>query len=305
MIKTILITGATGLIGKHLVNSLSSLGYEIIVLTQSISHAQKQLPQIKKANLWNENLSISSSSEKIDAIINLAGTNLGKKRWTSQLKKEIYDSRIQTTKKIVDLIGKMRIKPNVLINTSGVDIYGDTGDKDIYEDSPVADNFIAKLVYDWESEALNAKIYGVRVVCLRTGFVISQDSKAFAKMIMPYKFFLGGSIGSGMQYLSWIDIEDLIGIYLFCMDNNVNGSVNATSPNPVRNKEFSKLVGRILHKPSLIRVPGFILKIIAGEAAGLILDGRKALPKKLLNEDYKFKYENLYDSLIKNLNKFS
>lgn len=298
MVKTILITGATGLIGKHLVNAFSKRGDEIIILTQNISNSQKQFPNIKAVD-WNDYLSLSS--EKIDAIINLAGTNLGAKRWNDNFKKELCDSRIQSTKKIVELISRMELKPKVLINSSGVDYYGDTGDKDIDEDSPAADNFIAKLVSDWEAEAFNAKKYGVRVVSLRTGFVIAKDSKAFARMIKPYKFFVGGPIGRGNQYLSWIDIDDLTEIYLFCLDNNIEGAVNGASPNPVRNREFSKMIGKILHRPALFRVPEFALKIITGEVACLILDGRKALPKKLLSNGFKFEYENPYDSLRKNL----
>jgi len=300
MPSTILITGATGLIGLRLVKFLSQKGSEIIAVSQNVMNAQKILPAVKKIISWNELDTLKN--EKIDAVINLAGTNLDAGRWNSKFKKEIYDSRIESSRKIVGLIKDMPYKPEVLINASGVDYYGDTGDRDIDENSPHADSFIGNLVNDWEQEAFKAQQYGARAVCLRTGFVIARESKAFKKMVTPYKLFAGGYPGSGKQFISWIDIDDLVNIYLFCIENkSLSGRMNATSPNPLRMREFSRIMGKILHRPSFFPAPAFVLKLLFGEISTLILSGRKALPGKLSKAGFIFKYPDANDSLSKEL----
>ncbi|MFI5144172.1 MAG: TIGR01777 family oxidoreductase [Ignavibacteria bacterium] len=298
---TILITGATGLIGLRLIKFLSQKGSEIIAVSQNVSNAQKILPAAKKIISWNELDSLMN--EKFDAVINLAGTNLDAKRWNGKFRKEIYDSRIESTRKIAGLIKDLPSKPEVFINASGVDYYGDTGDREIDEHSPHEDSFIGNLVYDWEQEASRAKHYGVRVVCLRTGFVIAHESKAFKKMMKPYKLFVGGYPGNGKQYLAWIDINDLVDIYLFCVENkSISGGINASSPNPVRMKEFSHLIGKILQRPSFFPAPAFLLNLFFGGIARLILSGRKAKPGALLKAGFTFKYPDVSESLSKELN---
>lgn len=292
----ILITGATGLIGSYLVKALISRGDEVFIITRESSSAKKIFPEVNYFIEWN-NLD-SLKNIKPDAVINLAGMNLDEKRWTEKVKKQLYDSRISSTRKLVELIKKMQNKPDVLINASGVDYYGDTGDKEILEDSPPADLFISQLVYDWEKEALEAEKSGVRVAVLRTGFVIAKDSKAFKKMVFPFKLFAGGYAGSGKQYLSWIHIEDLVRVYEFVIDNTkIKGAVNASSPNPVRMKDFAKLIGKVLHRPWFIPAPGFLIKILFGGVAEAVLSGRRALPKKLLDAGYKFEYEYAGDAI--------
>ncbi len=230
--------------------------------------------------------------------INLAGMNLDEKRWNDDVKKKIYDSRINSTRRIVELAASMTQKPEVLINTSGVDYYGDTGDKNIYEDYPPADLFISKVVCDWEAEALKAEKYNVRVVLLRTGFVIAPDSKAFKKMVLPFRLFAGGYAGNGKQYLSWIHIDDLVNIYSYVIDNKkINGAINASSPNPVRMKTFAKYIGNALHRPWFFPAPGFLMRILFGEVADVIISGRRALPKKLTDAGFKFKFENADDAV--------
>jgi uncharacterized protein (TIGR01777 family) len=240
---------------------------------------------------------LSLKDEKIDGIINLAGRNLADKRWNDKFKKEVYDSRILTTGKVVELILAMSRKPEVLLSASGVDYYGDKGESDIYEDTPNGNNFMGKLCKDWEAEAYKAEAFGTRVVALRTGFVMAKDSKAVKKLSMPFKFFIGGPIGSGKQYMSWIHIDDIVGIYLFALDNPaVKGAVNAAAPNPETMKQFCKNMACEMHRPSIFPVPGFIVKIAAGEMGDVILAGRKALPKKITRLGYKFKYENAADA---------
>ena len=292
----ILITGATGLIGHYLVKSFSSDENEIIIITRNTESAQKKFPALENFVEW-ENLG-SLKGTNIDVVINLAGMNLDEKRWNDKVKKQLYDSRINSTRKLVEFFCTMTKKPEVLINASGVDYYGDTGDKDIYEDSPPADFFASKIVRDWEAEALEAEKYGVRVVLLRTGFVIAPDSKAFKKMVLPFKLFAGGYAGNGRQYLSWIHIDDLVRIYQYVIDNKqITGALNASSPNPERMKNFTGIIGKVLQRPGFFPAPGFMLKILFGEVSEVILAGRKALPKKLIDAGFEFNFENAADAV--------
>jgi uncharacterized protein (TIGR01777 family) len=292
--KRILITGATGLIGPRIVNLLQSRGDEPLVLTTNAVSAQKIFPGLKVTE-WKDIFSLKD--EMIDGIIHLAGMNLGDKRWDEKVRKEIYDSRIDSARKIVELISVMPVKPEVLISASGVDYYDDKGDADVYEDSPPADNFIGHLCADWENEALKAKKFGVKAAVIRTGFVIAKNSKAVDKFALPFKLYIGGPIGSGKQYISWIHIDDLTGIYLFLLDNkNIDGAINGTAPNPEKMKDFSRAIAKAMHRPCLFPVPGFAVKIIAGGISELILTGRKALPKKIMNFGYKFKYVNAFEA---------
>jgi uncharacterized protein (TIGR01777 family) len=296
MSRIILITGATGLIGNHLIKGLTNREDETIIVTRNRISAGKKFPALKKIVEWNDLLSLSD--EKIDAVINLAGMNLDEKRWSVKVKKELYDSRIKSTHRIVELVSLMSNKPGVLINSSGVDFYGDTGDRDVFEDSPPGNSFISKLVVDWEKEALEAEKFGIRVVLMRTGFVIAPYSKAFKKMILPFKFFAGGFAGSGKQYMSWIHIEDLVRAYIFAIENRqVRGAVNASSPNPVTMRMFAKHIGKAMHRPSFFPAPEFLLKILFGEIAHVLTSGRKALPKKLMDAGFKFNFETVADAI--------
>jgi uncharacterized protein (TIGR01777 family) len=293
--KTILITGATGFIGGYLIRALTARGDNTISLTTHPGHAKNKLQNGIRIAALDDYLSLKD--EKIDAIINLAGRNLSDKRWNEKFKQEGYDSRIKTTAKVVDLISKMKAKPQVLISASGVDYYGDTGDKDVYEDSPHANNFMGNLCRDWEAEALKAEGYGVRTVVLRTGFVMAADAVAVKKLSMPFKFFVGGPVGSGKQYVSWIHIDDIVGIYLYALDNqNIKGAANATAPNPEIMKEFCKHMAEAMHRPSIFPVPAFAVKIAVGEMAEVVLYGRKALPEKIMALGFKFKYEHAIDA---------
>ena len=292
----ILITGATGLIGSHLVKAFIGNGDEMFIVTRNANIARKIFPSVKNFIEWENSALLKEV--KLDVIINLAGMNLDEKRWNDKVKKQIYDSRVNSTKKLVELIGAMTNKPEVLISTSGVDYYGDTGEKDIFEDSPPADLFISKLVCGWENEALKAEKYGVRVVLPRTGFVIAKESNAFKKMVLPFKLFAGGYAGNGKQFLSWIHIDDLIRIYKYVIDNKqIRGAVNASSPRPERMKDFAKHIGKVLHRPWFFPAPWFLMKILFGEVSDVIIAGRRALPKRLLESGFLFNYENAADAI--------
>lgn len=301
MSNTILITGATGLIGKAITDAVVARGDEFVAVSTRPAAAANRLQGAKRIISSSELYLLKN--EKIDAVINLAGASLGSKRWSEKAKKEFYDSRIKTTGKIVELISIMPHKPEVLVSASGVDYYGDCGSREIYEVNPPANDYMGKMTRDWEAEARRAESFGVRVVTIRTGFVLAKNSAAMDKLLLPFKFFIGGPIGSGKQFVSWIHINDVVGIYLFAADNlQVNGAVNAAAPNPVMMKELAKTIGNILHRPSFFPAFSFAVKIIAGEMAAVVLNGRRALPKKLIELGYGFKFTELDAALRDVLN---
>lgn len=295
MPKTILITGATGLIGRSIVKALVNRGDKIIALSTNVQSAKQKLPSVGKILSFDEIQSLKD--EKIDAIINLAGASIGGKRWSENYKKVIYDSRIKTTRKITDLVSVMDKKPEVLLNMSGIDYYGDTGDKISLEDAPNGNTFLAGVCKDWETEALKAASHGVRVVILRTAFVMAKNSEGIRRFIQPFSFFIGGPLGSGKQYMSWVHLDDVTGIFLFALDNAfINGTVNVCSSNPEIMKNFCSDLGKAMKRPSLLPVPSFMIKLIAGEMSEVILTGRRAIPEKILKAGYKFKFDSAFNA---------
>lgn len=295
MAKTILITGATGMIGGHLIRRISERGDKYIAVTTNPIAAEKKLKGAYKIVGANDVLSLKN--EKIDAMINLAGANLGAKRWTDKAKREFYDSRMNVTNSLIGLIAKMETKPEVLISTSGVDFYGNTGSKDMYEGSPAAGSFLGRLTNDWEQAALKAETLGVRTVIFRTGFVMAPDSEAVKKLLMPVKLFVGGPLGSGKQYISWIHIDDLIAMYMFAIDNNnLRGIYNASAPYPQTNALFTRHAAKLLGRPAFMSVPSFVIKAVLGEMSTVVLDGRRAMPKKIMKAGFDFKFEHDKDA---------
>ncbi len=294
MPKTILMTGATGLIGGYILNALINRGDDVIVLSTHVEPAKKKLKNVKRIIKLDDYLTLKD--EKIDVIINLAGANVGDKRWNDEFKKVIYDSRIDTTRKMVELVSSMSVKPEVLINSSGIDFYGDTGDRITDENSPYGNTFLGSVCKAWEAEAFKASEF-TRVAVMRTGFVMAKGSEAVKRLSLPYKFFVGGSIGSGKQYMPWIHIDDVIGIFLYTIDNlNIKGSVNVCAPNPEQMKEFSKHLSKAMGRPSIFPVPSFVVKLVAGQMAEVILKGRRTIPKKITNAGYKFKFEHALEA---------
>lgn len=302
MHRRILMAGGTGLIGSYLVKELLNRNDEIILISRDAGSAKNRYNNKVSSVSWDELNTIQD--KKINAVVNLSGMNLDEKRWTSKVKKQIYDSRIVTTGKLVEFIFKMEHKPEVLINTSGVDIYGDRGDESIYEESTAGEGFLPKLVSDWENEALKAKQNNIRVVIFRTGFVVAKDSKALKKMALPFKMFAGGPAGPGNQFFSWIHIDDLVRLYLLAIDNpDLNGIIHAVSPNPETMNEFSRHLAKVLHRHSMFPVPSFIIRILFGGIADVIVKGRKALPRKLEKMNFTFKYPKAIDALKEALEK--
>ena len=295
-----LILGSTGYIGQNLVRRLLADGHLIYVLSRNKDEAfeifRKQVIIVNWEDLKHNHLHIKF--ETIDCVINLAGESLSAKKWTTKTKAKLVSSRINTTRLVLDLIANKTIKPKVLINASAVGYYGHNNNDILNESSPAGNDFLANLCKQWEVEAHAAEKYDIRVVCLRIGMVLGKEG-ALKKMLSPYKYFIGGSLGNGKQCISWIHIDDLINIIVqAALDKNLNAAVNATAPNAVTMNEFSKTLGKVMHRPSFINAPAFILKLILGEMSVIILKGQRVYPEKLISSGFKFNYPSLTDALV-------
>lgn len=298
--KRIIITGATGLIGKKLSEKLSLAGNQIVIFSRDAAKAKTILKKNYEYVDWDYNHPekwIDKISES-DAVIHLAGINLFAKRWNEKFKKEIIISRRDTTKALTNAIKKSSRKPKVFISASGVGYYGDGGNNILSEDSPAGKDFLAEVCKVWEKEATEVESVGVRRVSLRTGIVLSPEDGALKRMLLPFKLFIGGPLGNGNQWFPWIHIDDIIGVYVHALDNeNLSGAVNAASPKICTMNEFAKTLGKILNRPSFFKVPKFALKLAIGEAADVVVVGQRVSVNKLLIAGYKFKFENLEEAL--------
>lgn len=300
MKKRIVITGATGLIGSGLTKKLSARGDEVIVFSRSPKKAKEKLPGAFDYVEWHYDSMGNwvETIEGVDAVIHLAGENIMSKRWNDAHKKKVLDSRVTGTGNLVDAIGKAEKKPEVFICASGIDYYDDSIDGVYDEESEPGKGFLTNVVKSWEDEAAKVEKYNVRRVSIRTGIVLDKQEGALAKMITPFKFFVGGPIGSGRQWMPWIHIDDIVDLYIYALDNSeMYGAYNATAPSPVTMKEFADTLGRVMNRPSLFPVPAFVLKILIGEAADLVLNGSRVLPKKTLEAGYRFNYTDFRKAL--------
>ena len=286
----ILITGATGLIGKALQKSLRTKSHQL-------SLASRKPPKDDSYVQWDiqKGFAEPEKLEGIDAVIHLAGENISALRWTDEKKRAIRESRVLGTRNIVDTISELKQRPKVLVAASAIGFYGDRGDEELTETSKAGKNFLAEVSREWESEARRAEDSGVRTVLLRTGIVLSKDGGALGTMLTPFKFGLGGVIGDGKQWMSWISIDDHIEVINFALENeNIRGAVNSVSPNPVTNQEFTAVMGEVLYRPTFIPVPEFAVHLAFGEMGeALLLDSIKVIPKRLLDAGFKFKFPDL------------
>lgn len=298
--KRIIVTGATGLIGKKLVSSLRKNNYEVIVFSRNTKQSKLLLPDANKFVEWNyTNLNQwKSEIEGIYAIIHLAGVNLFEKRWNEKFKSQILESRELSTRKLVDAIRSTVKKPDVFISASGIGIYGNGSDEMLDEQSTIGNDFLADVCKVWEDESQKVEAFGVRSVQIRTGLVLSNEDGALKQMLPAFKMFFGGPLGNGKQWSSWLHIDDIVAIYLHALENvSISGPINAVSPNPITMNEFAKALGKVLNRPSLFSVPKFMLKIIIGEAAEVVTGSQKVIPDKLIKNGYKFKFTKLEDAL--------
>ena len=302
----ILIVGSTGFIGRNLVNRLIADGHNLFVHCRDKHKGfeifRNRVTMVNWDDLIHNPLNIKE--ETIECIINLAGEPIAAHKWNSKTKSKIISSRINTTHKIVDLIESKRINPRVLVNASAIGYYGPNDNDIITESSPAGKDFLANLCVKWEAEALKAEIYGVSVVIVRTGIVLGTEG-ALKRMIPPYNYYLGGSIGSGKQWMSWIHIDDLVEIYNYALSNlslrlttkDLQLIINATAPNAVTMDEFTKTIGNVLQKPSAFKVPAFILRLILGEMSNVILKGQRVYPEMLEKNGFTFKFSHLKEAL--------
>lgn len=272
--------GLSGLIGQALKEELGK-SHELVLLRRPAS-AESWLGEIERA----------------DAVINLAGEPIAEKRWTKDQKEKIRKSRIETTKVVVECIARAKPKPKVLINASAIGFYGSRGEEVLDESAPGGQDFLASVCTQWEKEAARAQAFGVRTVFIRTGIVLSTKGGALTKMLPPFKFFVGGPIGSGRQIMSWAHIDDEVGGILKALeDDKISGPLNVTAPHPVTMKEFAKTLGQVLHRPALLPVPEFVMRILLGEMSTLLLAGQNVTPRKLIECGYRFKYKELGQAL--------
>ena len=298
----IAITGGTGFIGTRIVAALIARGDEVVAFTRnaraSLPGAKLVQAELEHPGAWCDAL------EGCAAVIHLAGEPLAAKRWDAQQKQKLRDSRIETTRNIVEAIAKLAVKPRALISTSGADYYphamkgvGDFDDDEVTETDPPGDGFLARLCVAWEAEAFAAEQLGVSVAVMRAGVVLGDRGGALAKMETPFKLFAGGKLGDGKQWMAWIHIVDAVAAYVAAVtEERYRGAINLVTDS-VRNAEFAKQLGHAMHRPSFVSVPAFALKLAVGEMAETILNGRRVVPAKLKELGFVWKHPELGEAL--------
>ncbi|WP_456276731.1 TIGR01777 family oxidoreductase [Bacillus sp. AK128] len=294
----IAITGGTGFVGKALTNSFIENGHHVYILTRS-ANKEATAEGIHYVQWLTEGSEPEQELNNIDVFINLAGESLNSGRWTSERKARIVNSRVTATKEVIRILQLLQKKPSVLINASAVGYYGISREKEFTEESQEHGNdFLAETVITWEKEASEAKKLGVRTVFTRFGIILDRDEGALPKMLLPYRLYAGGTVGSGEQWLSWVHIDDVVGMIQFAIDESkIEGPLNVVSPQPVKMKEFGKTIARVMKKPHWLPAPSFALKALLGEMSILVLEGQKVLPKKAEQYKYDFVYQRLDDAL--------
>jgi uncharacterized protein (TIGR01777 family) len=290
----ILISGASGLVGTHLIPTLTAKGHEVFKLVRKPPKSADEIQWDAEKGFTDEE---KAKLEAFDAVIHLAGENIAGESWSQEQKKRLRDSRIVGTRILVEALKSLKKKPKIFIAASAEGFYGrSTGDTILTEDSPKGEGFMADLCADWEAESSKAEDFA-RVVMLRIGVVLTKDGGAVEKMLTPFKFGVGGVLGSGKQWFPWIAIDDIIGVIHFALENEISGAINTVSPNPVTNYEFTKTFGKVLNRPTIFPVPEFAIKMMFGEMGeNLLLKGCRVVPKRLQELGYEFKFPNLEDA---------
>lgn len=295
MAKSLLITGGTGFIGQVLCQKLAGRGYSLTVLSrQSSADVRSRCGRVTPI----QSLAELRESEGFDGIINLAGEGIAEKRWTEARKQVLRDSRIALTHDLVDTLASFQRKPEVLVSGSAVGFYGNQDDRPVTEETPPQDEFTHRLCRDWEAAALRAEKEGVRVCLSRTGLVVGRQGGFLQRMLLPFKLGMGGRLGNGRQYMPWVHREDVCEALIWMLENpSASGPYNVVSPEPVTNREFTRTLGRVLHRPTPFPAPPFVLKLALGEMARLLLTGQRAQPERLQAEGYQFRFPQLQPAL--------
>lgn len=284
----ILITGATGLVGTALAQDLQRAGHTVCRLIRPGTFPGNS-PGFDVT--WNPTTGeLGGAAVGADAVVNLAGASIADKRWTPQRKQLLRASRVDTTRALVQALARMSARPRVLVSASAIGIYGNRGDETLTETSQPGNDFLGDLATEWESEALKAEALGIRVVRVRFGVILSTQGGALPPMMRPFQFFVGGKIGPGTQWLSWITLEDVTAILRLAIENaSVTGAINAVSPQPVTNAQFTAILAKTLHRPALFPAPAFALRLALGEMAdALLLSSQRVLPAQLHKLNYRF-----------------
>jgi uncharacterized protein len=302
------VTGATGLIGPALVAALQAQDTQVTVLTRDPARALARLNSGGAAEVeaveWDL-MSEPAPAEALagrDAVVHLAGENVAQ-RWTAKAREAIRKSRVQGTRHLIEGLreaGRVDAirRPRTLVSASAIGYYGQRGEEPLDEDAPAGRDFLARVCADWELEAERASELGMRVVEVRTGVVLDSDGGALAKMLPPFRLGVGGPVAGGRQYMSWIHRDDLVGIMLAAVDDERwRGPINATAPEPVSNRDFSRALGRALGRPSLVPVPGTALRLLYGEMAEIVTTGARVVPAKPLVLGYQFRHPELAEAL--------
>jgi uncharacterized protein (TIGR01777 family) len=295
----ILITGATGFVGRRLCEMLHQAGHTVRALSRDSVAAKQRVPLLKEVFPWNplQELPPLQAFEGCDAVINLAGESIAG-RWTAPKKQLIRDSRVLGTKNLVNALAQLSSRPKVLLSASAIGYYGDRGEETLTEDAAPGSDFLAQVCRDWENEALKAESLGMRVVRLRIGLVLGRGGGTLQALLPLFRVGLGGPLGSGRQWWSWIHRDDLCRLIVQILANeSISGPVNATAPQPVRQKEFAQVLGRVLRRPAFLPTPAFALKIALGEFADGILASQRALPRRAQEMGYRFQFEELEGAL--------
>lgn len=304
----VFVTGGTGLIGVRLVRALRKRGDDAVVLTRRENAWERIGPDVTIVvgdgmipGPWQD------QAAECDAVVNLAGAGIFDHRWTSDYKQLISDSRVKTSENVAAALMKQPMRadgsPKALVNGSAIGYYGACGDERLSEDGPPGDDYLARRTVDWEAAAKVAESAGIRVTMIRTGVVLDPAGGPLGKLLPPFKLGLGGPIGSGMQYMSWIHYADEIGIILLALDNpDARGPINAAAPEPVTNREFAKALGHALGRPTFLRTPAFAVRMALGEVAGVVTTGQRVVPARALELGYVFQFPELKGALRNILN---
>ncbi len=298
----VLVTGASGFIGSALCDALLTRGDTVVGLSRDPRRARGTNPSVVW-HAWEPTLERppAAAFENVDGVVNLEGEKINQ-RWTDDAKRRIMESRRKGTRNLIAALAGLERKPRVLVNQSAIGFYGDRGEALVDESAEPGEGYDAEVVREWEAAAREAESTGVRLVVVRTGHVLDPRGGLLGELLTPFKLGVGGPIAGGRQYMSWIHIDDEVGILLWALDNEkVSGTVNSTAPNPVTNRDFSQAIGRALHRPASVPVPGFVLDLKFGSEFGKVLrGGQRVMPRRALDLGYEFRYPEI-DGALKNL----
>jgi uncharacterized protein len=298
----VLVTGASGFIGSALCDALLARGDTVVGLSRDPQRARSTNPSVVW-HAWEPTLERppAAAFENVDGVINLEGEKINQ-RWSGEAKRRIMESRRTGTRNLIGTIAGLKRKPKVLVNQSAIGFYGDRGDAMVDESAESGEGYDAEVVREWEAAARDAEGIGVRLVIIRTGHVLDPRGGLLGELLTPFKLGVGGPIAGGRQYMSWIHIDDEVGILLWALDNEeVNRVVNSTAPNPVTNRELSRAIGRALNRPASVPVPGFVLDLkFGGEFGKVLRGGQRVMPRRVLDLGYQFRFAEIDDAL-KNL----